>query len=148
MVRLPPPVWTLIFALAAAAISWAAGWPGVSWLRILPLGLALFALGWLPPLWAITLFRRAGTEIRPDSPANKSLVIAGPYHVTRNPMYLGLVVISLGIAFCIGAWPMLAVPALVFSVTNWVHIPFEEAKMRRQFGDAYDAYTKRVRPWL
>jgi protein-S-isoprenylcysteine O-methyltransferase Ste14 len=42
----------------------------------------------------------------------------------------------------------LAVPVLVFATTNWVHIPFEEAKMRRQFGAAYDEYTRRTRRWL
>jgi protein-S-isoprenylcysteine O-methyltransferase Ste14 len=63
-------------------------------------------------------------------------------------MYLGLITITSGIAFWIGALPMFAVPLLVFATANWVHIPFEEAKMRRQFGAAFDAYTGRVRRWI
>jgi protein-S-isoprenylcysteine O-methyltransferase Ste14 len=43
---------------------------------------------------------------------------------------------------------MLLAPVLMFAVANWVFIPMEEAKMRRQFGDAFDAYTQRVRRWL
>jgi protein-S-isoprenylcysteine O-methyltransferase Ste14 len=54
----------------------------------------------------------------------------------------------LGLAFWVGAWPMFLAPIAVFATTNWVHIPFEEAKMRRQFGAEYDAYVSRVRRWI
>jgi protein-S-isoprenylcysteine O-methyltransferase Ste14 len=84
----------------------------------------------------------------PNSPENKTLVVRGPFALTRNPMYLGLVLVSLGIAFSAGSLPMFAVPVLVFATTNWVHIPFEEQKMRRQFGAAYDDYVRRVPRWL
>jgi protein-S-isoprenylcysteine O-methyltransferase Ste14 len=40
------------------------------------------------------------------------------------------------------------VPIAVFATTNWAHIPFEEAKMRRQFGAAYDNYVAQVRRWV
>ena len=78
--------------------------------------------------------------------ANLSLAV--PYQFTRNPMYLGLVTLSLGIAVWIGAWPMFIAPLAAFATVNWVHIPFEEAKMRRQFGAAYDDYVARVRRWV
>jgi protein-S-isoprenylcysteine O-methyltransferase Ste14 len=94
------------------------------------------------------LFRREGTELNPVSTTNRKLVISGPFSFTRNPMYLGLVIATLGIAFWVGAWPMFLAPIAVFATTNWVHIPFEEAKMRRQFGAEYDAYVSRVRRWI
>jgi protein-S-isoprenylcysteine O-methyltransferase Ste14 len=59
-----------------------------------------------------------------------------------------LVVLTLGIAVWVGAWPMMIVPVAVLATTNWVHIPFEEGKMRRQFGASYDDYVKRVRRWV
>jgi protein-S-isoprenylcysteine O-methyltransferase Ste14 len=43
---------------------------------------------------------------------------------------------------------MFRAPIAVFATTNFVHIPFEEAKMRRQFGAAYDGYVTRVGRWL
>ena len=63
-------------------------------------------------------------------------------------MYLGLVTLSLGIAVWIGTWPMFMASLAIFATVNWVHIPFEEAKMRRQFGAAYDDYVARVRRWM
>jgi protein-S-isoprenylcysteine O-methyltransferase Ste14 len=148
MLKVPPPIWTLIYCLVAAAISWLLHWPMVPGLPQVALGIAIFLAGWIVPVWAVMVFRRAGTELRPDSPTNSSLVTAGPYRFTRNPMYLGLVIVSLGVAVAVGAWPMFAVPIAVFATPALVHIPFEEAKMRRQFGGAYDDYVARVRRWI
>jgi protein-S-isoprenylcysteine O-methyltransferase Ste14 len=148
MLKLPPPVWALAYVLLAAAVSGWLGWPEFPGLPIAPLGIALIVAGFVPPVWALVMFRRAGTEIEPTSPVNRALVTDGPYQFTRNPMYLGLVTITLGIAVWIGTWPMLIAPLAVFATANWVHIPFEEAKMRRQFGAAYDDYVARVRRWV
>jgi protein-S-isoprenylcysteine O-methyltransferase Ste14 len=148
MLKLPPPVWALIYVILAAAVSWYYPWRAVVDLRVVWLGIALVVVGFLIAFSAATLFRRKGTEINPTSETNKLLLIEGPYRFTRNPMYLGLTIVTLGIAFWVGALPMFAVPILVFLTTNFVHIPFEEAKMRRQFGAAFDGYTAKVRRWL
>jgi protein-S-isoprenylcysteine O-methyltransferase Ste14 len=148
MVKLPPPVWALIYLLIAGAISWWLGWPRMPGFPLPQLGIALVTIPWILPVWAIIIFRRAGTEVSPTSAANRELVTEGPYRLTRNPMYLGLVVVTLGIAIWNGAWPMFLAPIAVFVTANWVHIPFEEAKMRRQFGAAYDDYVGRVRRWM
>ena len=148
MLKLPPPAWTLIHLVVAAGLSFALGWPAVPGLPLAPLGIALVVIAFIPPVWAAALFRREGTEINPTSPTNRKLVTGGPYRFTRNPMYLGLITLALGIAIWVGAWPMFLAPIAVFATTNWAHIPFEEAKMRRQFGAAYDSYVARVRRWL
>ena len=148
MLKLPPPLWALIYVCVCAGVSWGLGWPGVAGLPLPLTGLALIVAGLALPATAAILFRRAGTEINPTSPANRQLVTSGPYRFTRNPMYLGLVVITLGIALWVGAWPMFVAPAAVFATANWVHIPFEEAKMRRQFPAEFDAYVRRVRRWV
>jgi protein-S-isoprenylcysteine O-methyltransferase Ste14 len=148
MLKVPPPVWALVYVLIGVAISWSLGWPKLPGLPLAPLGIALVAVAWIPPVWAIVLFRREGTEVSPTSPANRTLVTSGPYRFTRNPMYLGLVIVTLGIAVWVGAWPMFIAPIAVFATANWIHIPFEEDKMRRQFGATYDGYVRRVRRWV
>jgi protein-S-isoprenylcysteine O-methyltransferase Ste14 len=148
MVKLPPPVWALLYLIAAGALSWMYPWRRLIDLRIVWLGNALIAVGLAIALWAISLFQLEGTELNPTSETNKSLIIRGPYCFTRNPMYLGLIVLTLGIAVRVGSMPMFAVPVLLFTTANWVHIPFEEAKMRRQFGAEFGVYTSQVRRWI
>ncbi len=148
MLKAPPPVWTALY-LAIAWAAWRADlWPSAPSLRVVPLAAALFVAGFALAVWAVVLFRRARTEIEPTSEANRALVTQGPYRLTRNPMYLGLVLVSLGVAFLTGGWPFLLAAAAVFLTVDRVHIPFEEAKMRRQFGAAFDAYVRRVRRWI
>ena len=148
MLNIPPPVFTLAYVLIAAALSYSAGWPRVPGLPLVPLAVLLVAAGLALSVTAIALFRREDTEINPVSTTNRKLVISGLYRFTRNPMYLGLVTITLGIAFWIGASPMFLAPIATFTTANWVNVPFEEAKMRRQFGAEFDAYVSRVRRWI
>jgi protein-S-isoprenylcysteine O-methyltransferase Ste14 len=148
MLKLPPPAWAFLYLIIAGAVSWLYPWRVLLDLRIVWLGVVLVAIGFAISVWAFLLFRSEGTEINPTSEMNKSLVVRGPFRFTRNPMYLGLVLLTLGIAFWVGSLPMFAVPLLVFATANWVHIPFEEAKMRRQFGAAFDRYMRQVRRWI
>jgi protein-S-isoprenylcysteine O-methyltransferase Ste14 len=113
------------------------------WLAIV-LGVAGFALG----VWGERTFHAAGTEVMPASATNKKVVTTGPFRFTRNPMYAGLVLISLGIAFYAGTLPFFAVPVLMFLLCNYVFIPFEEAKMKVQHGDLYTDYLRSVRRWI
>jgi protein-S-isoprenylcysteine O-methyltransferase Ste14 len=148
MLKLPPPIWGLIYLIVAGAASALYPWHAIADLRVIWLGVLLIVLGFALSFSAAMLFRRKGTELNPTSEANKLLVIEGPFRFTRNPMYAGVVIFTLGIAFCVGSLPMFAVPLLVFATANWVHIPFEEAKMRRQFGVGFDDYTRQVRRWV
>lgn len=148
MLKLPPPAWAFLYLIIAGAVSWFYPWRALVDLRIVWLGVALVAIGVAISVWASLLFRREGTELNPTSEVNKSLVVRGPFRFTRNPMYLGLVIFTLGMALGVGSLPMFAVPLLVFVTANWAHIPFEEAKMRRQFGTAFDHYMRQVRRWI
>jgi protein-S-isoprenylcysteine O-methyltransferase Ste14 len=148
MLKIPPPIWTLAYVLVAAAISYLAGWPRIPGLPFPPLGIALIIVGVASAVAAAALFRRSGAVLNPTAETNPRLVTTGPYRFTRNPMYLGLVLVSLGIAIWVGAWPMFLAPLASFATTNWVHIPFEEQRMRQQFGAEFDAFTGRVRRWI
>jgi len=149
MLRLvPPPLWALIFLGATYFLSTLPGlnaWP--IW-PTRPYGLILIVAALVLLGWAMLQFRIADTQLLPNSPENNALVTTGVFAVTRNPMYLAMTLFALGGALWMGRPLMLLAPALMFLVANNVFIPFEEAKMRRQFGDAFDAYTRRVRRWI
>ena len=149
MLKLPPPVWMLIYSIAAGVASAVYPWrAAIVDLRLLWPGIVIALAGFALSLSAVRLFRRRGTEVNPTSETNKVLVTDGPFRFTRNPMYAGLTIFTFGIALCIGSLPMFAVPIMLFVTVTFVHIPFEEAKMRRQYGPIFDDYMNRVRRWI
>ena len=110
-------------------------------------GWALVALAALLAASAAFLFLRAGTTPDPRRPTT-ALVVHGPYRFTRNPMYLALALLYLGVALLLNAaWPLVLLPVAIMLVERWV-IAREEAYLERRFGDAYRAYQARVRRWL
>jgi protein-S-isoprenylcysteine O-methyltransferase Ste14 len=109
---------------------------------LLVLGAALLATG-------ARLFLKARTSLNPTRPSSaSSLVVTGIYRYTRNPMYLGgLVMLS---AFSLFLAKLSAFSFLVFFVaylTRFQIIP-EERALRELFGTEFDDYTKRVRRWV
>ena len=116
--------------------------------RSVPLSLLTGIAGLLLSGWGERTFAAEGTEILPASLANKKLVTRGPFRHTRNPMYLGLVLMAFGFAFYFGTLPFYLVPVVLFLLCNLSFIPFEEAKMQRQFSDQYTDYRRRVRRWV
>ena len=92
-------------------------------------------------------FKRARTEIDPFGQPS-TLVESGAFRISRNPMYLGLVVALVGIGLLLGSAAALAVPPLFALVLGVRFIPHEERTMLERFGDAYVAYARRVRRWI
>ena len=110
-------------------------------------GIILIAGGIGIILWAALLFRRAGTAIKPFEESS-ALVAAGPYRLTRNPMYLGMAGTLLGTGVMLGSvTPLLVVPAFAVTI-DLRFIRYEEAALERAFGREYIDYRSRVRRWL
>jgi protein-S-isoprenylcysteine O-methyltransferase Ste14 len=148
MRAIPPPLWALGLIAATYALSLAPGPDQLPILAARPVGLTIALAALALVLAAVLQFRLADTQLLPNSETNNALVSGGVFALTRNPMYLGMTLLCLGAALWFGRTPMLLAPILMFAVANWAFIPFEEAKMRRQFGDAFDAYCRRVRRWI
>jgi len=144
--QIPPPIWGMAMLLVAfiAHRFFATGYV----FRSTPLAVLVGAGGLLLAGWGERTFAAEGTDILPASPTNKTLVTRGPFRYTRNPMYSGLVLMALGFALYFGTVPFYVVPVMLFLLCNFSFIPFEEAKMLRQFGDQYTDYLRRVRRWV
>jgi protein-S-isoprenylcysteine O-methyltransferase Ste14 len=92
-------------------------------------------------------FHRAGTSALPFRPAT-AIVTDGPYRFTRNPMYLALALLYLGLTLIAGyAWPFACFPLAVVAVDRFV-IPREERYLEQEFGDPYRRYREAVHRWL
>ncbi|MFI2810898.1 MULTISPECIES: isoprenylcysteine carboxylmethyltransferase family protein [Microbulbifer] len=147
IVALPPLVLAL-FLGAALALQWL--WPlPVSgthrylWRPGLFLALAGVALA----VWAARALVRAGTHVHPRRPTT-SIVCDGPFRFSRNPIYLALLMIYLGVTLLFNSWwgPLLLLPlaaALHFGV-----VKPEERYLLEKFGHEYRSYRKRVRRYI
>jgi protein-S-isoprenylcysteine O-methyltransferase Ste14 len=109
---------------------------------------AVGLVGWLAlDGAAMLLFRRAGTGVAPMRPTT-ALVTTGPYRFTRNPMYLGMAFLYLGLALALGAiWSLAVLPAVLLAVDR-IAIAREERYLEARFGEEYRTYMARVRRWL
>jgi protein-S-isoprenylcysteine O-methyltransferase Ste14 len=146
-VRVPPPLFYVAGFLVGVAIELAFPIdPPPAEIRIAGavVGLAV----WLALDGAAMLFfRRAGTSMIPFNPST-ALVTTGPYRFSRNPMYLGMALVYVGLAFALGLiWPLIVLPLVIAAVDQLV-IAIEEAYLVRRFGQEYCDYMKRVRRWL
>jgi protein-S-isoprenylcysteine O-methyltransferase Ste14 len=110
-------------------------------------GLILVVAGVAVAFSALGIFRKRSTTTIPfETPT--SLVTSGPYRFTRNPMYVGLTLVYLGVAGTRAeVWPVIVLPVLLAYV-NFIVVPVEERHLHDAFGDAYEQYGARVRRWL
>ncbi|PIE00300.1 MAG: isoprenylcysteine carboxyl methyltransferase [Thiothrix nivea] len=146
---IPPPV----YALGTGGIMWWLdhSWPLLSWPESVlnTTGLVIIALALLADVWSLGLFRRAGTSPNPMKPgaANK-LVVRGLYCISRNPMYLGLLIVLFGWWLYLGSLsPLLMLPVFVQVLTVQQIVP-EEKVLEEKFGAEYLAYKQQVRRWI
>jgi protein-S-isoprenylcysteine O-methyltransferase Ste14 len=145
---IPPPIVALTLAAAmwgVSSITSPIALPASS--RIVATVLAL--IGFSLAFAGIVSFLRAKTTIHPTTPeAATSLVTNGLYRFTRNPMYLGLVIVLIAWAvFLSNAWT-LAGPLLAVLYLNRFQIAPEERALDALFGADYAAYKRNVRRWL
>ena len=147
--RIPPPVLVLLFG----AVMWGPAMlppplPIGRGPRI-AIGLAVTALGLFVLASAFLAFRKARTTIDPvNIHRASSLVTAGIFRLSRNPMYVGFASMLLGWAIALGgAWALVGPAVFVLYITRFQIAP-EERVMRERFGAAYAAYCTRTRRWL
>lgn len=111
------------------------------------LGLAMAFVGFLLGMGAFMEFRRARTTLDPHGTV-KHLVTSGIYRFTRNPIYLGFLLMVIGLPLLSGwIWGLVLAPFYMMIMSRLV-IEREEAYLERKFKSEYTNYTSRVRRWL
>ena len=110
-------------------------------------GIIIIGFGIVIGLWSRSLFLKSKTTLSPyESPT--SLVTTGPFHISRNPMYLGMAAILLGFAILLGTLVTFTFPALFIMIIETLFIPDEERKLEKIFGEQYKEYKNKVRQWI
>lgn len=146
-IKFPPPFVFLLSILIGLGIH--RFWPMsvVPATLAMPLGVASLAFALVLVVLGFRELRRHETTIRPDEPSS-AIVKTGPYRFTRNPLYVSLSALHLGIALWTNIlWVVLMlIPAWVVMTTQV--IAREEAYLERAFGKDYLSYKASVRRWI
>ena len=111
------------------------------------LGIVPLVVGVVINIVADNTFRRANTPIKPFEEAT-ALATSGVYQVSRNPMYLGFVLILVGIAILLGSvMPYIVIPVFMILIEK-SFIRVEEQGLEQKFGQQWLEYKQRVRRWV
>jgi protein-S-isoprenylcysteine O-methyltransferase Ste14 len=143
----PPIAWALA-VLAGLALQW------LMPLRFMPAAVSAPLLGGAVVVvavalfaWAIATISRAGSQVPTNRPTT-TIVDAGPYRFTRNPIYLGMFLGIAGLAIAFDSLWLLLALVLFALIIRYGVVAREEAYLERKFGDVYRGYRSRVRRWL
>src|SRR5215212_8670104 len=110
-------------------------------------GLLIVGLGVYLAFQSVRLLISYNTTFKPSGNTS-SIVTKYPYSNSRNPIYLGDLLIALGSATILSSLSAFIAPIIFFLVVNTIIIPFEENRLQRNFGIEYERYKKSVRRWL
>jgi protein-S-isoprenylcysteine O-methyltransferase Ste14 len=148
-VRFPPPLVYLASILSGVGMRYTVGPLAVAGYRYLALtaGVAIILGG----LWLIVgawkLFKRTGQDPKPWKPTPE-IVLSGPYRFTRNPMYLGLTCIQIGVGLALNNLWISLLAAFSLLTVHFIAVLPEENYLTEKFGDSYRVYLVKVRRYL
>ena len=147
--RIPPVLLTLLFALLIWLTSlWSPAMVLHEQARLV-FTVILVSLGVLIAISGVVSFRRAKTTVNPTRPdTSSSLVTTGIYKLTRNPMYLGLLIMLVAWSTFLSNFYGLVLCLVYVLYLNRFQIQPEERAMQSSFGVDYSDYKTRVRRWL
>ena len=147
--KVPPVAQVIITAAAMYGVSKMVPALTFSFNGSTALAVGLGVIGMSLGVMGVTQFRKAQTTPNPQALEKvSSLVTSGIYGYSRNPMYLGLVLILLGWAFYLSHFlAFVLLPVFILYMTRFQIQP-EEEMMARKFGKTYQAYLNKVRRWI
>jgi len=143
-----PPVLFALTLVTGAVLQWVVPLPfwEATWSRRI-LGGLLFVVALSFARWGESTMKRAGTNVRPDRPST-AIVEDGPFRYTRNPLYLSVITMFVGLAqMANSAWFLILLVPMVL-VLHFGVIRREERYLEAKFGEPYRTYRGRVRRYL
>ncbi|MDN3679973.1 isoprenylcysteine carboxylmethyltransferase family protein [Vibrio tapetis subsp. quintayensis] len=145
-----PPV--VVFVLALVLMWWSVvSWPSLAFelpLRTVFVMICVASSGYIG-IAGVLEFRRHQTTVNPHTPNNASTVVdTGIFKYTRNPMYLGLVVLLIGALFYWSSLAPLWVIVAFIGYLNRFQISAEERILSEKYGSQYTDYLTKVRRWI
>jgi protein-S-isoprenylcysteine O-methyltransferase Ste14 len=147
-VHIPPPLVYIGLIVLGALLQYTIApipFPGDAWIRIV--GVIIVVAGLALIFSALATFRRTGQDPKPWTPSPE-LIVQGPYRWTRNPMYVGLTCILVGLGLALNNLWFSLLAAVALLVVHFIAVLPEEKYLNGKFGSSYDDYCRKVRRYL
>ena len=146
VIVLPPFLYLGVFLVALIA-NWFVPLPMLTTLVALTLGLCLSGVAIVIARWGRRTMTAAGTNVRPTRPAT-TIVTSGPFRFSRNPLYVALTLLYLGLTTAVNTWWGLILLAPLLLVMHVGVVLREERYLDNKFGESYRAYRSKVRRYV
>jgi protein-S-isoprenylcysteine O-methyltransferase Ste14 len=112
------------------------------------IAILIFAAGVAILFYCIGMFAIKGRGTLSPADPTKKLVVSGLYRCSRNPMYIGVILILIGEAVFFSSGSLWIYTAIVFIAFNLFIILHEEPRLKRDFGTEYQQYLNTVGRWM
>lgn len=147
--KIPPPIVGVVIASAMWAVSQSgANFVLSDWLKY-SVVIGLIVIGLCFELAGVLAFRKQRTTVNPLRPERASAMVShGIYRMTRNPMYVGMACMLLGLAVYLSVLVSFVGPVVFVAYITQFQIKAEERVLKRLFGTDYEQYCSHVRRWL
>lgn len=146
-VKIHPPILLVIHIAVAYLLGRFIAFPVAVSPLFRNIGLGLAGIGFLLGILAFYSFMKARTTLDPHGSV-KTVVSTGIYRITRNPIYLGMVLMLVGFPLTFGnVWGIPLAPVFILLMNKLV-IEHEEVYLAKKFGEGYTGYKSRVKRWL
>jgi len=142
----PPFLYLGVFVVALVA-QWLAPRPMLATPAALALGLSLIAVALGIANWGRRTMKAAGTNINPTRPAT-TIVTSGPFGFSRNPLYVSLTLLYIGLTLAVNTWWGIVLLAPLLLTLHFGIVLREERYLDRKFGASYREYRSRVRRYV
>ena len=147
-VRFPPPLVAVLSLLLGVALSYVRPFPAPRHAAVrIGVGVAFIAVGVALAASARLHFIRTGQSVIPWKPTPE-LIFRGPYRFTRNPMYVGLTAMQIGIGIAFDNLWISVLAVVTLAIIHVIAVVPEEAYLSQKFGEPYRQYLTRVRRYL
>jgi len=143
----PPPVLYGAALIAALVLHWFRPLPIFSASVVRWLGIALVAVGLAVVIRVFRTMRAAGTNVDPRRPTT-AIVTTGLFRFSRNPLYVGLTLMYLGLTLVFNTWWAIVLLVPLLMTMHRGVVQREERYLEQKFGEAYRQYRSRVRRYL
>ena len=145
--RVEPALLVIFYVAVAYLLKWALPVPFEVPAAIRLAGFGLVVIGFLLGVGALFQFRKARASFNSNDPT-KLLVTTGVYRFTRNPIYLGFLLMVIGLPLNMNSYWGVVVSPLFITTINKLVIEREEEYLEKKFSKEFTEYKVRVRRWL